>query len=102
MYGWIQRNSSSVPDEPEPQNELLQTETQLVSLLRSIGEDREANELSQAADNLRKKLEERNALVSPVVEHNQHPDDQAPNSKNRTPDSAENRRKEPVTKSESK
>ena len=68
----------------------------------SFAAEREANELSQAADNLRKKLEERNALVSPVVEHNQHSDDQTPNSKNPTPDSAESAGKEPSTKAESK
>ena len=59
MYEWIQKTAPRVPDEREPQNELLETQKQLVKLLRSTGQDREADEISTAADDLQTKLDKR-------------------------------------------
>ena len=59
MYKWLSKTATQIPDDTVPQNELLQTQTQLTDLLASTGLKRESAELAQAVDALRKKLDER-------------------------------------------
>jgi tetratricopeptide (TPR) repeat protein len=57
-YDWIQQTANRLPDELLPQLELLQCQTHLAGCLRSLGQNREANELAQIAIALHRDLEQ--------------------------------------------
>jgi tetratricopeptide (TPR) repeat protein len=57
MFNWIQRTAPHVPDETEALNELLLTQKQLVDLLRSTGQEREAEQVARTADEQQTKLD---------------------------------------------
>ncbi|MGD9632352.1 MAG: serine/threonine protein kinase [Pirellulales bacterium] len=56
MFDWLARAERNVPDEPESLSQLLQTQLQLINLLRTAGATEEAEELSRSANMLQEKL----------------------------------------------
>jgi tetratricopeptide (TPR) repeat protein len=57
MYNWIQKTAPRVPDEARALNELLLTQKQIVDLLRSTGQEREAEQVARTADEQQTKLD---------------------------------------------
>jgi tetratricopeptide (TPR) repeat protein len=59
VHDWLEKAALRLPDELQPQIELLQCQSQVAGCLKSLGLDREALALTQAAMNLLSAIEKR-------------------------------------------
>jgi serine/threonine protein kinase/tetratricopeptide (TPR) repeat protein len=55
-YDWIQKTATRLPDEAQPQLELLRCQTHLAACLKSLGKNRESDEMARSALELHSRI----------------------------------------------